>query len=183
MVSWDMERVSIPIRSEKLFALSTLYDANKELLGNKISPAGSVQYEETCERVAQYWNTLAEIIVDWKKVASGLVAAAAIRQEKISTHATVLRALGGVGRVLHEHHPAEWRERLNISPAWDWRKSVGGTVNPLWDGVCISAGSVIANRQARLATLETLCRETKIERAITPGQRKRGRPRKSAKED
>ena len=179
----DMERVSIPIRSEKLFALSTLYDANKELIGNKIDPPGSTTHEQACERVVEYWNTLAEIIVDWKKVSTGLIAAAAIRQEKISTHATILRALGGVGRVLYEHHPAEWRERLKHLAGVDWRKSVGGKVNPLWNGVCISAGSVIANRQARQATLETLCRETKIDRANIPGQRKRGRPRKSVRKD
>ena len=179
----DMERVSIPIRSEKLFALSTLYDANRELLGAKINPPGSDAHEQACERVVLYWNTLADIIVDWKKVSSGLVAAAAVRQEKISTHATVLRALGGVGRVLYEHHPGDWRKRLRNLASVDWRKSVGGRVNPLWDGVCISAGSVIANRQARLATLETLCRETKIDTANIPGKRKRGRPRKSSSKE
>ncbi len=179
----DMERVSIPIRSEKLFALSTLYDANKELLGNKIDPAGSSPYEKTCDRAVQYWNALAEIMTDWKKVSEGLVAAAAVRQEKISTHATVLRALGGVGRVLNEQHPDQWREHLQHLSDVDWRKSVGGKVNPQWDGVCISAGSVVANRQARLATLEALCRATKVAQNNIPGKRGRGRPRKSAKED
>ena len=179
----DMERVSIPIRSEKLFALSTLYDANKELLGNKIDPAGSNQYEETCNRAVQYWNTLADIMTDWKKVSEGLVAAASVRQEKISTHATVLRALGGVGRVLYDHYPNEWRERLKHLSEVDWRKSKGGKVNPTWNGVCISAGSVLANRQARLATLETLCRAANVAQNNTPGKRKRGRPRKSAKKD
>ena len=179
----DMERVSIPIRSEKLFALSTLYDANKEFLGNKIDPPGSGPYEETCERAVQYWNTLAEIIPDWKKVSSGLIAAAAVRQEKISTHATVLRALGGVGRVLNEHYPDQWREHLKNLSKVDWRKSVGGKVNPRWDSVCISAGSVIANRQARLATLESLCRAAGVASNDIPGKRKRGRPRKSAKKD
>ncbi len=142
----DMERVSIPIRSEKLFALSTLYDANKELLGNKIDPAGSGPYEKTCDRAVNYWNALAEIMTDWKKVSEGLVPAAAVRQEKISTHATVLRALGGVGRILNEYHPDQWRKHLKYLSQVDWRKSVGGKVNPMWDGVCISAGSVIANR-------------------------------------
>lgn len=179
----DMERVSIPIRSEKLFALSTIYDANKELLGNKIDPAGSNLYEKTCDHAVQYWNALAEIMIDWKKVSDGLVAAAAVRQEKISTHATVLRALGGVGRVLNEQYPDQWREHLQHLSKVDWRKSVGGKVNPQWDGVCISAGSVVANRQARFATLEALCRATKVAQNDIPGKRRRGRPRKSAKED
>ncbi len=179
----DMERVSIPIRSEKLFTLSTLYDANKAFLGNKIDPPGSGPYEETCERAVQYWNTLAEIIPDWKKVSAGLVAAAAVRQEKISTHATVLRALGGVGRVLNERYPDQWRKHLQNLSKVDWRKSVGGKVNPRWDGVCISAGSVVGNRQARLATLEALCRAAGVASNNIPGKRKRGRPRKSTKKD
>ena len=174
----DMERVSIPIRSEKLFALSTLYDANKELLGNQIDPPGTDQHDKACDRAIQYWDALSEIIQDWKKVSQGLVAAPAIRQEKISTHATVLRALGGVGRVLGESYPDQWRDHLQHLSEVDWRKSVGGKVNPMWDGVCISAGSVVANRQARLATLETLCRAAKVSPANTPGKRKRGRPRK-----
>lgn len=177
----DMERVSIPIRSDKLFALSTLYDANKELLGKQVHAPGSDPYEEACDYAVQYWNTLAEIMTDWKRVSEGLVPAAAVRQEKISTHATVLRALGGVGRVLNEHHPDQWRERLEHFSKVDWRKSVGGSVNKMWDGVCISAGSVVANRQARLATLEVLCNVAQVAASNIPGRRKRGRPRKSAR--
>ena len=32
----DKEKLTIPIRSEKLFTLSTLYDANEELIGTKL---------------------------------------------------------------------------------------------------------------------------------------------------
>lgn len=179
----DMERVSIPIRSEKLFALSTLYDANKELLGNNIGNPGTEAHDKACIRSEEYWTTLSEIMTDWKKVSEGLVAAAAVRQEKISSHATVMRALGGVGRVLYEYRPKEWRKSLNLLSEVDWRKSVGGKVNPLWNGVCISAGSVLGNRQARLATLETLCRVVKIPASNIPGKLKRGRPRKTNRKD
>ena len=175
----DMERVSIPIRSDKLFALSTIYDANKELLGNKIEPVGSEPFEKTCYRAAEYWDELAKVMKDWEKVAQGLVPPAAVRQEKISTHATVLRALGGVGRILQERYPDEWREHLNQLASVDWRKSVGGKVNPQWDGVCISAGSVLGNRQARLATLASLCSAAKVAAKDIPGSRRRGRPRKT----
>lgn len=176
----DMERVSIPVRSEKLFALSTLYDANKELLGSHVAPPGSSAYEDACTRAVAYWNTLAGSMPDWKKVANGLVPAAAVRQEKISTHATVLRALGGVGRILTERYPTHWPDHLKRLSAVDWRKGVGGKVNPQWDGVCISAGSVVANRQARVATLEALCRAAGVTHDDPTRKRKRGRPRKAA---
>ena len=175
----DMERVSIPIRSEKLFALSTLYDATKELIGTKSDNLGSDSYDKTRELAIEYWTTLCNVMTDWKRVSKGLIPAAAVRQEKISTHATVLRALGGVGRILMEHQPEKWPENLKYLSDVDWRKSVGGKINPMWDGVCISAGSVIANRQARHATLETLCRAVQIPNDHIPGQRRRGRPRKA----
>ena len=178
----DMERVSIPIRSEKLFALSTIYDANKELLGHFAEPVGTDLYKLACGRSTEYWTELSTVMEDWQKVAHGAVPAAAVRQERISTHATVLRALGGVGRVLQEHYEKHWRKHLRFLSEVDWRKSVGGEVNPLWDGVCISAGSVLANRQARQATLATLCKAAEIPAEHMPGNRRRGRPRKTAEE-
>jgi DNA sulfur modification protein DndB len=181
----DMERVSIPTRSEKLFTLTTIYDANKELLGTHIDPPGSDPFRKTVKRANDYWNTLAQTMVDWKKVAAGQVAAAAVRQEKLSTHAVVMRALGGVGRILLRHHPENWRDHLQKLATVDWRKSMGTKVNPMWDGVCITAGSVVSNRQARLATLEALCRAAEIAPANSPGaaKRKRGRPRKEAEKE
>lgn len=176
----DMERVSIPTRSQKLFTLTTIYDASKELLGTNIDTPGSDPFRKTVKRAVEYWDTLARIMVDWKKVAAGQVAAAAVRQERLSTHAVVMRALGGVGRILLHHYPEQWRDHLQKLGNVDWRKSVGTKVNPMWDGVCITAGSVVSNRQARLATLEALCRAAEIAPGKSPGaaKRKRGRPRK-----
>jgi DNA sulfur modification protein DndB len=95
---------------------------------------------------------MAEVIEDWKRVKDLELAAQALRQEKINTHTVVLRALGGLGNTLFEHHPKDWRTRLLGLKDIDWRKSVGSRVNPLWDNVCIVAGSVVSNRQARVAT-------------------------------
>ena len=79
-----------------------------------------------------------------------------LRQEKINTHAVVMRALGGAGRALIDEYPKDWQKHLEPLRNVDWRKSVGSKVNPLWDNVCISAGSVISNRQARAQTLAVL---------------------------
>ena len=176
----DMERVSIPVRSEKLFTLTTIYDANKELLGNKVAPSGSEEFAKLSRHVSEFWDALSDIIVDWKKVAEGQVTAAAVRQERISTHAVVMRGFGGVGRIVLESHPEQWREHLKKLASVDWRKSVGHKVNPTWDGICITAGSVVSNRQARQATLETLCRAIGTTlRTNSQGKRRRGRPSKA----
>jgi DNA sulfur modification protein DndB len=100
-----------------------------------------------------------EVIGDWQKVKNGELSAAELRKEKINTHAVVLRALGGIGRTLLEKYPHDWQTKLKLLERIDWRKSVGNNANPLWDAVCITAGSVVSNRQARAATLAVLLRE------------------------
>jgi DNA sulfur modification protein DndB len=155
----DKEKVTIPRRSPKLFTISALYEANEELLGRKIAEQGSPHYAEILKRAVEYWTELSKIMGDWQKVKSGELSASELRQEKINTHAVVLRALGGVGRTLLEKYPHDWQRKLKLLERIDWRKTVGNSANPLWDAVCITAGSVVSNRQARAATLAVLLRE------------------------
>jgi DNA sulfur modification protein DndB len=154
----DKEKVTIPLRSPKLFTIAALYEANEELLG-KIDKKGSSGYEEALRTAVEYWTELSKVIDDWQKVKSGELSASELRQEKINTHAVVLRALGGVGRTLIEKYPDDWQRKLKLLKRIDWRKSVDSSANPLWDAVCITAGSVVSNRQARAATLAVLLRE------------------------
>lgn len=152
----DREKLTIPIRSEKLFTLSTLYDANEELIGTKLEKPDTKEYKDKLERAIAYWKTVSRVIPDWEKVKDGSIKAPMLRQEKINTHGVVLRALGGLGRALIEAHPEKWEQKLGALKEVDWRKSVGHKVNPEWENVCITAGSVLSNRQARVATLAVL---------------------------
>lgn len=152
----DKEKLTVPLRSEKLFTLSTLYDANEELVGSKLDKAESSEYKQKLQKAVTYWNALSQVIPDWAKVKDGEIKAPQLRQEKINTHGVVLRALGQLGGILMETYPNNWREKLRVLRDVDWRKSVGNKVNPEWENVCITAGSVLSNRQARVATLATL---------------------------
>jgi DNA sulfur modification protein DndB len=153
----DKEKTSIPLRSPKLTTLSALYDANSELLGNmQKEKQGSPTYGEKLATAVAYWTEIARVIPDWQKVKDDDLKAPALRQEKINTHGVVLRALGAVGSAIMEYHPNDWKKRLEALKQVDWRKSVGSRVNPLWDNVCIVAGSVVSNRQARVATAAVL---------------------------
>jgi len=152
----DKEKLSIPLRSEKLTTLSALYDANAELLGSSVEKPGTPGFNEKVDRAVAYWTEVAKVVPDWERVKRGELRAPALRQEKINTHGVVLRALGAVGSELLENHPQDWRQRLQVLQDVDWRKSVGTRVNPMWDNVCIVAGSVVSNRQARKATQAVL---------------------------
>lgn len=177
----DFERISIPIRSAKLFALTAIYDANHELLGGNDFVTDSEQYKQLVAQAVAYWTVIAKVIPDWTRVAKGELQAPAIRQEKISTHSIVMRALGGVGRLLLQKYPKDWQVYLERLREIDWRKSVGTKVNPLWDGACITAGSVVSNRQARLATLSVLVAHVTAGEGVAGDQmpqKRRGRPPK-----
>jgi DNA sulfur modification protein DndB len=158
----EKERMSIGVRSPKLLTMSALYDANLELLGSKVDKPGTPQFKQSLATAATFWTHVAKVMPDWQKVKNGDIAAPALRQEKINTHAVVLRAIGGLGRSLQEAAPNDWQKRLSGLKAIDWRKAVGSKVNPLWDNVCIVAGSVVSNRQARMATQAILKEMLKV---------------------
>jgi DNA sulfur modification protein DndB len=153
----DREKTSVPLRSPKLLTLSALYDANDELLnGATIAPPDSPEFAAQLKVATEYWTEVARVISDWQRAKDGVIQPQELRQEKINTHGVVLRALGGVGAALLQYHPDDWRERLVALNEVNWRKSVGARVNPMWDNVCIVAGSVVSNRQARKATQAVL---------------------------
>ncbi len=163
----DKDAISLPLRSRKMFSLAALYDANEELLKYEKDDEGSsptAMVKQACE----YWVAVSKAIPEWGKVKSGELKALEVRQENISTHAVVLRALGAVGADLMRDEPSGWKGRLLELTNVDWSKK-----NPEWQNVCIIANSVVSNRQARLATKAYLKRQLGLalseteERALT----------------
>jgi DNA sulfur modification protein DndB len=142
----EKDSVSLPVRSAKLFTLASIYDANKELLGGDIQDDdGTIQ--SMVVTAVNYWNEVTKHIPSWMKVKNGDVRALEFRQENISSHSVVMRALGAVGGDLLKDYKADWQERLIALASIDWSKK-----NRDWENVCIVANSVVSNRQARSAT-------------------------------
>ena len=128
-------------KSTKIFTLAALYDANRDLLKGY----GSDTLDEQTNRLVEFWTTVAEHMPDWTKVLRGQTLAQELRAEKISSHSTVLRAMGGLGADVVKE--PDWKDRIAGLANIDWSKK-----NPDWQDVCIVANSVISNRQARAAT-------------------------------
>lgn len=137
----DKDSVSLKSKSTKLFTLAALYDANRELL--KGSEEDGVL--ANVEKLTSYWSVVAENMPDWTNVQSRHKEAGELRAERISSHSTVLRALGGLGLELMKDE--NWRDRLASLREIDWSKK-----NADWENICIVANSVVSNRQARAAT-------------------------------
>ena len=137
----DKENISLSVKSTKLFTLAALYDANAELLKGR-------EKEAVLDRVdllVAYWTAVAEHMPDWSKVLQGRKLALELRQENISSHSTVLRALGGLGIDIIDRE--DWQAQLRALEAIDWSKN-----NKEWENICVAGNSVLSNRQARAAT-------------------------------
>lgn len=156
----DKENVSLGAKSTKLFTLAALYDANAELLKGK-GRDGDIAANAAL--LTEYWNAIAEHMPDWTSVFDGRKLAVELRQEKIASHSTVLRALGGLGVDLIGREG--WKAQLDALKAIDWSKK-----NPDWENVCIVSNSVVSNRQARAATKAFI--KAKIGLPLTDGERR-----------
>ena len=132
---------SLRSKSTKLFTLAALYDANRELLKGKEND----DVIENANLLKTYWAEVAKHMPDWNSVFTEHKTAVELRAEKIASHSTVLRALGGLGAEMMKD--PNWHERLGALETIDWSKQ-----NKDWENVCIIANSVVSNRQARAAT-------------------------------
>lgn len=137
----DKDSMSLKAKSTKLFTLAALYDANRELLKGREDE----DIIANAEMLNKYWAAVAEQMPDWTAVQNHHKEAGELRAEKIASHSTVLRALGGLGLELMKDE--NWRDRLAALNTIDWSKK-----NPDWENICIVANSVVSNRQARAAT-------------------------------
>jgi DNA sulfur modification protein DndB len=143
----EKDAVSLPIRSPKMFSLAALYDANEELLGGKLNGATDKDQSILVSIATDYWTAVSRAMPEWARVRNGELKALELRQESISSHAIVLRALGAVGADLMAADAQGWKDRLMDLQKVNWKRR-----NPDWENVCIVANSVVSNRQARLAT-------------------------------
>jgi DNA sulfur modification protein DndB len=153
----DKDRVSLALRSPKLFTLAALYDATSALLGAVVES----NYDEKLALALEYWDELTKNIPQWEKVRDGDLKPMELRQEYIHSHAIVLSALGAMGQTLISNHPADWKTRLRTLRQIDWRRTNGE-----WQGVAMSGTDVINRRQNRVDTASYL--KLKMGLPLTP---------------
>jgi DNA sulfur modification protein DndB len=155
----EKDDASLKSKSPKLFTLAALYDANRELLKGR--EEGDVI--ENAKLLQTYWREVAKHMPDWNSVFTEHKLAVELRAEKIASHSTVLRALGGLGAELMKDE--NWPTRLAGLDKIDWSKS-----NKDWENVCIIANSVVSNRQARAATKAYI--KAKLQMELTEGEKR-----------
>jgi DNA sulfur modification protein DndB len=155
----DKDRISLPLRSPKLFTLGAIYDGTSALLDG-VPPT---DYEKKLAAALEFWETVADNMPLWGQVEAGDLKPAELRQEHICTHAVILWAFGSMGRTLMTEKPLEWQQALGALKSLDWRRT-----NREWQGVAMSGPDVVNRRQSRMDTASFLKR--KLGLALTPGE-------------
>jgi DNA sulfur modification protein DndB len=155
----DKDRVSLSLRSPKLFTLAAIYDATNALLGS----VADVDYDSKMALALEFWEALAENMQEWEKVKNGDMKPMELRQEFINSHAVVLWALGTMGQTLVSAYPDDWKERLRTLRKVDWRRT-----NKEWQGVAMSGPDVVNRRQNRMDTASFL--KVKFGLNLTPAE-------------
>lgn len=128
----EFERSSLSPRSRKLFTLSALHFATRELLSDE-----DLKNTESAQKKAlAYWTAVSENIVEWNLVSSSEITAGELRANYVHGHAIVLQALGRLGKTLLAEYPESWHEKLRGLSTIDWnRKNIND-----WEGRAMTAG-------------------------------------------
>lgn len=155
----DKDRISLPLRSPKLFTLGALYDATSAIVGTVSDP----DFDQKRDLAIEFWEAVASNVPEWRKVKANDLKPVEVRQEFIHTHAVVLWAIGAMGQTLMSTHPDDWKERLRILRTIDWRRT-----NKEWQGIAMSGPDVVNRRQSRTDTASFL--KLKFGLKLTPSE-------------
>lgn len=144
----EMERSALAQRSRKLFTLSALYRATEELLkGIETQSEG-----EAVGMAIEYWESVADLIPEWRFVQTRKMSAGEVRKDFIHSHAIAIHALGTVGNVLLKKYKARWKAKIkpladlnwarsNVE-LWEGRAMIGGRVSKVGQNVVLTTNAI-----------------------------------------
>lgn len=131
----EKEKTSISNRSPKLFTLSSIYQATKELIRKK---PDEIISEEEKELAFQFWSEIGNMIPEWKLASNKEVSCKALRDDFIHAHGVALQAIGIVGSELLSQHPNKWKEKLKSLRNIDWARNN----SEIWEGRAMFQGRI-----------------------------------------
>jgi DNA sulfur modification protein DndB len=150
----EFERNSITGKSANLFALKTILDANRILLG--IGKKDSVT-DDQVQFAASYWNAIATAVHwrDWLKDFS--YSPERGRADYITYHASGLMSLARLGRIAIDA-AVDFETVADKLFSVNFHRDTGG-----WDDKCVNhKGAIISNSAAQIATAHELAKRCSI---------------------
>jgi DNA sulfur modification protein DndB len=142
----ETEKTSISNRSRKLFTLSAIYQATTKLLKKRgRSPEVS---EAEANLAAEFWETLGEVIPEWRLAQEKRISAVELRRDYVHVHGVILHAMARVGAQLLAQYPEDWQQRLEALATLDWTRA---NVN-LWEGRAMVNGRISRSKSSIMLT-------------------------------
>ena len=131
----ECEKTTISNRSRKLFTLSSIYQASRQLLSKKKDEKITRREEQL---VVDYWIEVSRCIPDWLQCVQRKVSAHELRSEFIHAHGIALQALAIAGAGLIAAYPESWKQKLKPITSVDWsRKNLS-----MWEGRALIGGKL-----------------------------------------
>jgi len=178
----EMDKATISNRSIKLFTLSSIYFATRQLLDKPVRAAVSI---EEAQLAKDFWIEVAKHMPDWQLATRRAVSSAELRREYIHSHGVALQALAMAGAELVRRAPTKWRARLkalqgidwsrNNRKLWEGRAMIGGRVSKATNNVVLTAN--VIKEQLGLGLTD---KQQKVERLHGDPKQRRAAPRHHA---
>ncbi|UZP69211.1 DNA sulfur modification protein DndB [Desulfovibrio mangrovi] len=145
----EKEKTTISNRSRKLFTLSSIYQATKQLLQKGKNDNVSRKEEQLAH---EFWKEVSHCIPDWLLCKQSKVSAHELRAEFIHAHGIALQALAIAGSSLITRYPDSWQKemtklrdvdwsRRNLS-YWEGRALIGGRLSKAKNNVVLTANAI-----------------------------------------
>lgn len=123
----EADKATISNRSVKLFTLSSIYFATRQLL--RKGPRSTISRDEA-QLAREFWIQVASNMPDWQHASEKRVASSVLRRQYIHAHGVALQAIAMAGADLVAQDPKGWASRLAALRAIDWARSN----RSLWEG-------------------------------------------------
>ena len=114
----EMERTTLAKRSQKLFTLSAIYQANCELLEG----ISTEDLKKDAEIARAYWDEIAKQFPEWQLAKKRKMTAGEVRQDYIHCHGVTLQALAKVGNALLRKKTKGWKAELKKLKKLNWAR-------------------------------------------------------------
>jgi DNA sulfur modification protein DndB len=188
----EMDKATISNRSIKLFTLSSIYFATRQLLEKPVRASVSI---EDAKLAKEFWTEVGKHMSDWQLAAQRTVSSAELRRDYIHAHGVALQALAMAGSELIKRSPQKWPEKLralskidwsrNNRKLWEGRATIGGRLSKATNNVVLTAnvikeqlGLVLTDRQQKVERIhgdarkrQTITRHTATLRSPNPKRR------------
>ena len=146
----ELEKTSISKRSTKIFTLSSLYDACNYVYQDVTNEK---EMNRRTKLLIDYWNTLSEVILPWKRVFEGSIQTWQFREDFVCAHGILLESFGLLGRYLFENYPKNWKEKLTGLKDVEWFR------NKDWEGVAMHNGRMVKSQDNILNSMNKIKEE------------------------